>query len=574
MADVVRADGFDWVIVPSAQEGEVVMGVSIAYGLLDESVESHNTLRFLAEQLKIALRDPKLRPAGGLAPTVNVGAFAARFDIRIAGFPESVETSWRRLKELFADPVGLPTGVDYLRLSHPWRDDIAVRMGQSTLASAGLAGWVADAPARAAELLRYLDPHAGNRRAVFYASDRALVDGELDAELTFDDFAAAVGSLHVDSAETTSTVATQSVTSPVAVEWQVAPLLPGASGPATVATPMRYVLFSVVGPATLATYCAAQIMLDQIKVLAKAIAPKFDFELTTILLGKALLVTFELKRDSLEPAVQRRLLRTFLRHTEQVPAELFAAAAQQGQAVLTANRTINRLLFDLPDEESVSEQQVRAAFYELLGTVHLAESSAYLQEHGPLEGYPLVNAEPQVEQGRVFTSWIPAEQDPGYYSAASEVVVNDQALLVRYRVRRTGLLETRSVDLQRLHAALPLRDHQIMLVDKDARFVVLEPRLYRQGDELRQLLAAATAGVPRWTGSPPITWEIDPWPLAQAEQERIRRARRRRWLVLVALLVLAIGVWWALSLTGQSEAATHLAESLLGWELPGGPATG
>lgn len=570
MADVVRADGFDWVIVPSPQEGEVVMGVSIAYGLLDESVESHNTLRFLAEQLKIALRDPKLRPAGGLAPKVNVGVFASRFDIRIAGFPEGVEGSWRRLKELFADPVGLPTGVDYLRTSHSWRDDIVVRLGQSTLASSWLGGWVADAPTRAADLLRYLDPHAGNRRAVFYASDRALVDGELDVELTFDDFAAAVGSLNVERAEQTSNVTTQAVAAPVDVDWRVAPLLPHASGPATVATAMRYVLFSVVGPATLATYCAAQIMLDQIKVLAKGIAPKFEFEMTTMLLGKALLVTFELKRDSLEYDVHRRLLRTFLSNTEQVPGELFAAAAQQGQAVLTANRTINRLLFDLPDEESVNAQQVRSAFYELLGTLHLAESPAYLREHGPLEGYPLVNPAPQVEQGRVFKSWIPTERDPGLYSAPFEVLVDDKALVARFRDRNTGLLGTRVVDLQRLHAALPLREHQILLVDKDAQFAVVEPRLYQQGDELRQLLAAATAGVPKWTGHPPVTWDVNPWELAQAEMERVRRARRRRWLILLALLVLAVGVWWTLSLTGQSEAAARLAEALPAWALPGG----
>lgn len=168
-------NGYDWCLIDTPETGPY-LNLTLGYGLVHEPLHEFGTLQLLAGMLESELARPIEIAAGNVSvPEVSVTVDADTTAIVLRGHAAALRATWQRLAEIFAGRQPLAAAQPAMVNFSAAPRDLSSRFGVSSLTLATTPRLKVQAAHDPTALLRYLDPSAGNLRAVMSTNTEELV---------------------------------------------------------------------------------------------------------------------------------------------------------------------------------------------------------------------------------------------------------------------------------------------------------------------------------------------------------------------------------------------------------------
>lgn len=173
----VERAGRTWQLLHRDLEPDhVTLGLTMAYGRIDERPAEFGTLALLAGLLRAELQSPVEMGDGEVSvPEVTVGVMAFWTTVLIAGRRRAVLSAWERLGQQLARPSLTEEAPPAPQPVPDWARDIASRIGACTETLESLRIVPAATSADAEALLARIAPDTGACRHILIADDPYLV---------------------------------------------------------------------------------------------------------------------------------------------------------------------------------------------------------------------------------------------------------------------------------------------------------------------------------------------------------------------------------------------------------------
>ena len=168
-------DGYDWCVIETPETGPY-LSLTLAYGLVHEPIDQFGTLQLAAGMLQAELSRPvEIRFGRVAVPEVSVTVGTDITSVGMRGDVATLRTAWQRLAEIFDGRHQLDAAPPVeVNVSAAPRD-LTSRFGLSLLTFAASQTLKIQTQQQPLALLRYLDPAAGNVRAVMCTNTEDLV---------------------------------------------------------------------------------------------------------------------------------------------------------------------------------------------------------------------------------------------------------------------------------------------------------------------------------------------------------------------------------------------------------------
>src|SRR5690625_5000977 len=168
-------DGYDWWVINTPETGPY-LSLTLGYGLVHEPIEQFGTLQLAAGMLEAELSRPVeigLGRASVPEVTVTVGSDVTSVGMR--GDVATLRAAWQRLAEIFAGQHQLDAAAPVVVKVSAAPRDLTSRFGLTSLMFATSQTLEVQTQPDPLALLRYLDPAAGNIRAVMCTNTAKLM---------------------------------------------------------------------------------------------------------------------------------------------------------------------------------------------------------------------------------------------------------------------------------------------------------------------------------------------------------------------------------------------------------------
>lgn len=472
--------GFTWELRESANE-LTFLGITIAYGLVDEPLAEHGTLRVAAEHLRREFSRPLELPGGVYVPEVTVDLQPAIIAIWVRGSRAAVAAAYRRMHQFFEQATPEPGApmAPVRDTAYPlWATDLTVRKPGSAYPLSPLESPLPGAHDRAAALLRELSPRGRRHQVLLTTSDASLIE-ELDwppgppvvrppatPKSWRDQPGNEFGAIH-GSADTTA--------------WSF--LLPRS-----------------------ADGRAAHRVLETLTMQAvPSLAPGAGAAQSTgfVLAGEVYCVLRT--EHPLSIAQRRRLANEILISPMPVSDPLLQSAVHEvNEHELDSWRRLDHI-FGTPETAEATVEGVRAVLSAVGASVHLKlpqiEAGQGIDPGLATNDLPFLLGAPDRKPKQRFV----LVQRGGHSTATVHpdfpaVLGHSGSLLFDASQDGSPAVAKKSVDLERLvlvASASPDADDVLLLVDDHLRELAIAPSLYQRDRRLRSLITQHTDGVPR-----------------------------------------------------------------------------
>ncbi len=491
--------GYDWQLIERADGAtEVVLGATLAYGMLDEAVADYGTLQMVGGAIRAELGRPIELPGGGVSvPEGMVEISQDTLTFAVRGRPEAAVSTWRRLAGYFQGTVPADGADPHPVDTFGWTRDATFRGGMNafTLSLLDLPP-VEVAPDKVDRLRRHLDPAAGNVRCAFFTTDESLVGVEA--------FAAPQ-------------------TDPRRHSTPAPGRARGAAEPGSLGAPLGPVQFTAVVPRT-RTGLAAGLALRTHFAEALTAAGGTDPGTGCVIheFGADRWITVACEGVPAPQHRDRAIGRTL--GTPIADARLTAAILEVEQ-LSDSQWARNRRVLGLPeDNETLTVPGVRNALAAALNTVHITTLlGPDDRSMSVLPGYPELMPELPEERGQKFSSWLARSAISG---GSSSVRLGDRTLLTEVPAETLGEPAERSViDLDTAAVIIEQGQTSLVIFDGQGRGVDVDTGLLRRGAKLRELLDRRLADLPRIKIAEQAE-QSEPTP-----QQRQTRSTKRRYVI-------------------------------------------
>lgn len=498
--------GYDWQLIEVAEPSpEVVLGATLAYGMLDESVADYGTLQTVAGAIRAELGRAIELPEGGVSVPeglVEIGQDTLTFAVR--GRPEAVVSTWRRVAGYFDGTVPADGADPHPVDTFGWTRDAALRAGMSSFVLSLLdLPPIEVAPDKVEQLRRHLDPAQGAVRCAFFTNDESLIG--------IDAFAAP----SVDPRR-------QSTPAPGRAR--------GAATPGSLAAPLGPVQFTAVVPRTRAGLAAGLALRTHFAAALSAAGggdPGTGCAVHEF--GADRWITIVCDGVPAPQHRDRAIARTL--STPIADARL-AAVITELEVLSDSQWARNRRVLGLPaDDEPLTVPAVRNALGAALNTVHVTSLLGEADRSvSVLPGYPELMADLPAERGEKFSAWLAQSAMSGGVPGSARL--GARTLLVESPPEALGEpAEREVVDLDAAAVIIEYSATNLVIFDDRLRGVDVDTGRLRRGPKLREQLDRRLAGVPRLK-------IIDQAPPA-AESPQVRSTKRR---YVIGAIIAAVAV--------------------------------
>lgn len=499
--------GYDWQLIePTEPSPEVVLGATLAYGMLDESVADYGTLQTVAGAVRAELGRPIELAEGGVSVPeglVEIGQDTLTFAVR--GRPEAAVSSWRRVAGYFNGTVPADSTDPHPVDTFGWTRDAALRAGLSAFVLSLLdLPQVEVEPDNVERLRRHLDPAQGTVRCAFFTTDESLI--------AVDAFAAPA-------------------TDPRRRSTPAPGRARGAAAPGSLAAPLGPVQFTAVVPRTRAGLSAGLALRTNFAAALSAAGggdPGTGCAVHEF--GADRLITIVCDGVPAPQHRDRAIARTL---ATPIADSRLGAAITELESLSESQWDRNRLVLGLPaDDEPLTVPAVRNALGAALNTVHvtslLGESDRSV---AVLPGYPELMSDLPAERGEKYGGWL--AQSPMGGAGPGSARLGARTLLVESPAEALGEPADREVvDLEAAAVIIEYSATNLVIFDDRLRGVDVDTGRLRRGPRLREQLDRRLADVPRLR----VLDQAKP----AAEHPRVR-STKRRYVVGAIIAAVAVG---------------------------------
>ncbi|WP_152364013.1 hypothetical protein [Microlunatus speluncae] len=463
--------GYDWQLIDRAEDAtEVVLGATLAYGMLDEPVADYGTLQLVGGQIRAELGRPTELAGGGVSvPEGMVEISQDTLTFAVRGRPDVAVSTWRRLAGYFQGTVPADLADPHPVDTFGWTRDAAFRSGMNSFTVSLLdLPPIVVAAEKVDRLRRHLDPSAGRVRSAFFTTDESLVGVEAFAAPPDDP-------------------RQQSIPAPGRAR--------GAATPGSLGAPLGPVQFTAVVPRT-RTGLAAGLALRTHFAEALTSVGGTDPGTGCVIheFGADRWITVACEGVPAPQHRDRAIARTL---AAPIADARLTAVILEVEQLSESQWARNRRVLGLPeDDEALTVPGVRNALGAALNTVHITSLL------GPddrsvsvLPGYPELMPELPEERGQKFSSWLAHSALSG---GPSTVRLGDRTLLTDVPAETLGEPAERNViDLDAVAVIIEHSPTNLAIFDASGRGVDVDTGQLRRGGKLKELLDRRLAGVPR-----------------------------------------------------------------------------
>ncbi len=465
--------GYDWQLIEPAEEAtEVVLGATLAYGLLDEAVADYGALQTVGGALRAELGRPIEVPEGGVSvPEAMVEISQDTLTFAVRGRRDAAVSAWRRVATYFqgsdpADPAD-PHPVD----TWGWTRDAALRGGMNAFVLSLLDLPQVEVSADKVERLRrLLNPSAGQVRCVFFTTDQSLAEVAHFAPPQNDP------RLHAAPAPGRAR---------------------GAATPGSLGASLGPVQFSAVVPRTRTGLAAGLALRSHFATSLSAVGGSDPGTGCVIHeFGADRWVTVACEGVPTPQHRDRAIARTL---STPISDAMLTSAIGEVLELSDSQWARNRRVLGLPaDDETLSVTSVRNALGGALNTVHVASLIGPSDRSvSVLPGYPDLMPELPEEQGQKFTSWLARSAMSGAETPTT-ARLGARTLVVEAPAETIDEPPERSrIDLDNAAVIIEQGAGNLVIFDTQVRGVDLDTAQLRRGGKLREELDRRLATIPR-----------------------------------------------------------------------------
>lgn len=463
--------GYDWQLIePAEASTEVVLGATLAYGMLDETVADYGTLQTVGGAIRAEIGRAVELPEGGISVPdglVEISQDTLTFAVR--GRREAVVSAWRRVAGYFQGTMPADLADPHPVDTWGWTRDAALRGGMNAFVLSLLdLPQIEVAPDKVDRLRRHLDPAAGNVRSVFFTTDESLIGIEIFA------------TPHTDPRRSATPAPGRAR---------------GAATPGSLGAPLGPVQFTAVVQRT-RTGLAAGLALRTHFAAALSSVGGSDQGTGCVIheFGADRLITIACEGVPAPQHRDRAIARTL---ASPISDAMLISAIAEVSELSDSQWSRNRRVLGLPDDDEIlTVDGVRGAVAGALNTVHVAALIGPAdQAVSVLPGYPdLMPALPE-ERGEKFSPWL-----------ARSATIDGPATGTARLGQRTLVLEPppeadpsarEAVDLDAAAVIFDYSPTNVVIFDRSIRGIDLDTGLLRRGPKLREQLDRRLAAVPR-----------------------------------------------------------------------------
>jgi hypothetical protein len=489
--------GYDWQLLPAAQGGPTVLGLTFGYGLLDESIAEYGALRYFASALRSELARPvELATNTVGVPEVEINIQPDTVAVSVVGDRDTVVGAWQRLPAFFDGTFAIEPTEPHPTDEWGWTVDMFARAGKNSYSLSLLPQEPPRVGAeKIAQLRSHLDPRKGAVRCLFYTNDETLAVSFLSAPET-------------DPRKT------------------LPPATPRARGNSTggliSATAGGALYFTGLLPRTTAGLAGALVMRTHFANALHTVSGREWPEVSCSPRGMGADLLFSINaRPSVSADLLRRAVTVML--NEPVSDLLVDAVIDEVDALPIWSFQRDRRVQGLLDEPPLNREQVRQALAEATRTLHITDIGI-----GEIPGYPSLDRAVPDDKQQEFTGVLP-EAQLNAAGLAHRVTIGNRTLRVPS--------EDAVVDLDNAVVRVDLAVGGGYVVWDDlCTGIPVDPRVYANGAELERRLEEKLAHVPRIT--PP---DVGPDPVPELLSQKTNQ-KWRRWLGAGIALVVAVVV--------------------------------
>lgn len=445
-------EGYDWCVIDTPETGPY-LNLTLGYGLVHEPIEQFGTLQLAAGMLESELSRPVETGFGRASvPEVAVTVGSDVTSIGMRGDVATLRATGQRLAEIFAGQHQLDAAppVD-VKISAAPRD-LTSRFGLTSLTFATSQTLEVQTQPDPLALLHYLNPSAGNVRAVMCTNTDELMTSVF-----------APPSLPVQGSERSRYRA--------------------EARPGTMEFRAGYALISTVVPSSADGAAAARVLAQQlVQHVGDVTRRDLGVSVSMTPIGPDMLVTY-MTADAVLYGEQRSQIHALL-VSKPIPDHRVAEAVE----VEVDNRSLNRILANrahgLADEFATVEATQQA----------LAQARAMMRFFTDPHSQPPPGYGPAADE-------LPSPDGQRFKAKAGRdhLIVGTDVMERRRSGSRGVPSEYDRVDLNSLILVIDDVEDCQVLIDAEYRTVEVIFDTYKQEPRLRELIAQRTAGVPRIT---------------------------------------------------------------------------
>lgn len=487
-----EVDSYDWCVIDAPATGPY-LSLTLGYGLVHEPIDQFGTLQLAAGMLQAELSRPvETGPGRASVPEVSVTVGSDVTSVGMRGDVATLRAAWLRLAEVFAGHHPLdPAPAVEVNISAAPRD-LTTRFGLTSLTLAASQVLEVETQRDPLALLGYLNPAAGNVRAVMCTNTADLI-------------------LNV--------FAPPNSTAPSGERSRYR----SEARPGVMELRAGYPLISVVVPSSADGAAAVRVLAQQlVQHIGDVTRRDLGVSVSLVPVGPETLVTF-MTGDAILYGEQRSQIHAVV-VSKPIPDHRITEAVEWE----VENRSLTRMLANrvhgLQDEFATIEA-TQQALAQARSTMRFF-TDAHSQTPS---GYGPVTEELPSPDGQRFKS-----------KAGSDQLVIGSDVIERRRAGSKGIPTSFDrVDVNALVLVIDDPQDCVVLIDAEYRTVEVIFDTYRKEQQLRELIAQRTRGVERITARNAVL----PGPARQS----VRTARAAKLgiiLVPVAVIGFAVFMSW------------------------------
>src|SRR5690625_2906711 len=485
-------DGYDWCVIETPETGPY-LSLTLAYGCVYEQIDIFGTLQLAAGMLQAELSRPfELRFGRVAVPVVSVTDGTDITSVGMRGDVATLRTAWQRLAEIFDGRHQLDAAPPVeVNVSAAPRD-LTSRFGLSSLTFAASQTLKIQTQQQPLALLRYLDPAAGNVRAVMCTNTEGLVASV---------FAPPRGAVQASERSRYRHEAR-----PGAMEFRAG-----------------YAMISVVVPSSDDGAAAVRVLAQQLVQHIRDVTRRdLSLSVSMVSFGPEALATI-MTHEVILHGAQRSQIQAHL-VSKPIPDHHITEAAEAEVRDLHLTRALANRVHGLDSQ-----------FATAAGT-----QQALAQARATMRFYTDPQSQPPPGYGPIADE-LPTHEGPRFkMKAAHDHLIVGGDVIERRRTGSRGVEpEYDRVDMQNLILVIDDPQDCVVLIDAEYRIVEVIFDTYRKEPELRELIAQRTVGVPRITARNAA--------YAEPARQRVRNTRMAVWgaiLIPVAIIGFALFMSW------------------------------
>lgn len=485
-------DGYDWCLIETPETGPY-LSLTLGYGLMHEPIEQFGTLQLAAGMLQAELSRPiEITPGRVSVPEASVGVDSDITVIAIRGDVATLHAAWLRLADIFAgrQPLDTAPPVEVTISAAP--RDVTSRFGLTSVTFAASKELEVEAHRDPRTLLHYLNPSAGNVRAVMCTNTEALM----------------------------TSVFAPPVTRPVGAEPS---RYRAEARPGAMQFRAGYPLISAVVPSSDDGAAAVRVLAQQLVQHIRDVTRRdLSLSVSMVSFGPETLATI-MTHEVILHGAQRSQIQAHL-VSKPIPDHHITEAAEAEVRDLHLTRALANRVHGLESQ-----------FASAAGT-----QQALAQARATMRFYTDPQSQPPPGYGPIADE-LPTPEGPRFkMKAGRDHLIVGSEVIERRRTGSRGVEpEYDRVDMQNLILVIDDPQDCVVLIDAEYRIVEVIFDTYRKEPELRELIAQRTVGVPRITARNAA--------YAEPARQRVRNTRMAVWgaiLIPVTIIGFALFMSW------------------------------